>query len=198
MMVLNFIKHRAKAYSKDEDGVAIIELAIVLPLLIIVLMGMVEVFFLFDARAKAKRTADTLAIVVSQEHILTDDLLNDYRNVAEHLMWPNRADNAAFKYGISVWEVNSGTQVWSSGTFDGSGNSAGLNNLMREGRTDLTCPYVIVGSVLYDHSLNTPISYVIGDITLEYHAHYFPRPVDQIRIKDGQSIEVLAGCEINL
>ena len=113
-------------------------------------------------------------------------------------MWPNRADAAALEFGISVWEVNDERQVWSSGTFTGSGNSENLNDLMREGRADLICPYVIVGSIFYDHGLNTPISYVIGEVTLEYHAHYFPRPVDQIRIKDGQSIEVLDGCEINL
>jgi Flp pilus assembly protein TadG len=78
----------------STNGVALIEFALILPLLMLLLMGAVELVRYVQVHQKATLAAHAVADLVSQSPTLTDAQLNDILAASAQMMRPYAANNS--------------------------------------------------------------------------------------------------------
>jgi hypothetical protein len=82
------MKHRLTRFMKRQEGVAYLEFAIALPLLIALFMGAVEVTRYIIVVQKVEKATTTLSDVVSQSQSITTAQLNQLVEAAKEVMRP--------------------------------------------------------------------------------------------------------------
>ena len=88
----------ARNLMRDERGTAVVDFAFVLPILLLLLIGVIEVTNLLSVDRKVVAAAQTTADLVSQRREVDDAQLNDYLRAAELIFEPYPA--SAVKVGI--------------------------------------------------------------------------------------------------
>lgn len=196
-----FLKKNHASYSHEEKGAAIIEFAIIMPVLVLLLVGMVELYFYMDARTKVQRVASSIAKFTSYDYLLSEGEARQFFGIAEQTIYPFDVNDLTM--GISVWHLGKNTPefVWGEGTQNASTAKelAGVMNSGRQRSEAFECPYVIVGSVnfrLESFFINGIFS---NGFNIEHDSITFPRIVDQLRIQKGDgSIETLDDCKARI
>jgi hypothetical protein len=79
---------RAKSWPADERGSAAIEAAIILPLLVLIFLGMVEMSQAFTVKRRVQNVASSTADLVAQFETVTTSDLNDIASIGAQLMLP--------------------------------------------------------------------------------------------------------------
>jgi Flp pilus assembly protein TadG len=82
------LRSPALGFASRGEGAVLIEAAIVIPILVMLLVGMVEFSQAFTARRRAGTVAITTADLVAQASSVTTSDLNDIVSVANNLMAP--------------------------------------------------------------------------------------------------------------
>ena len=85
--VFSFFR-KARSLASKEEGVAAVEFALLLPVLLILLIGMAETTEALNHDRKVSQVASTMADLVSQAQAITPAELSDYFKGAESIMSP--------------------------------------------------------------------------------------------------------------
>lgn len=158
----------------DEQGIAALEFALVLPVMVLLLMGMVEVRGAVEAYGKALSATQTVADLTSRADSQTTATMNMITSAAQRVLdpLPSGADRLGIRV-VSIGIATNGTptQLWSYS----SGGSTDAPNL--ESARGLANPgeSVVMVSLSYTHL--PLVNDIIGTITTHETAWSRPRLV---------------------
>jgi Flp pilus assembly protein TadG len=184
---------KIRRYARDRDGLAAVEFAFLLPVMITIFFGMVEVAAAVSCRADVSNVASTAADLVAQEGTATTADLSNVFNASNTILYPyydgtsqdptkntkpnitiaSVVDNGAidFKSGTVAWVCAQGTPAVHVGQVINFGQA-----LMTTG-----------GSIIYAHityNYASPTSKVIaGSITMQNDFYTKPRRVAKIPLQ---------------
>lgn len=79
---------RIAGFIKNESGVAAVELAIILPAILVLFLGIIEMSNYILVNQRAEKMAHTIADLITQEETITNSQITQYINAAEDIMQP--------------------------------------------------------------------------------------------------------------
>ncbi|WP_428528581.1 TadE/TadG family type IV pilus assembly protein [Roseibium sp.] len=106
---------------RDQRGVAAIEFAMILPFLLVLMIGMVEITDALDQDRKISRMANAVTDLVAQAQTVTKAELNSYMALGETILKPYPSTNLTFVTASVTFQSNGTPQVdWSHGRKSGA------------------------------------------------------------------------------
>jgi Flp pilus assembly protein TadG len=170
---MEFYKQRLRGLAGDQRGVSAVEFAMLLPLMLTLYFGVVEVSQGIAAQRKVTMTARTVADLVSQASSVTDGYKNNTMDAAVAVMAP--FPDSKLKVTVSSITIDANgaaTVAWSdtkNGTVRSKGSTVTLLPALAIPNTSL-----IWSEVEYDY---TPtLGYVVsGTLTLKDKLYMRPR-----------------------
>lgn len=171
---------RVSRFGADRRGVAAVEFALVLPFMLLLFLGMVELNSALTLDRKVSQTASALADLVAQTDKLTTAQVNDLMEISEAMLAPYPASNVKLVVA-SVWmkDVNKPQVVWSRALHTGAwGKNSPPPIEIPEGLTKQKDTYLIVAQAKYTHrpTFATVLKDVFSTETIELSDIYFMRP----------------------
>ena len=101
-------------FRKDKKGLAAVEFALILPLLITLFFGVVEVSMMMSARASVTSVASVTADLVAQKSTLTPSDITNVFTAASAILYPNSVSDATIEiYSITDDNNATGKVAWS-------------------------------------------------------------------------------------
>lgn len=184
------MRNRLRAFRDDVRAVAAVEFALILPLLIGLYIGTIEVSTLYSADHKVATVASTMADLVSRENavIKSSDLTN-YFKAARTILQPYPTTGLVQTVSLLTIDTNGVAKVkWSvaDGALEGRAvdsifpleATAKINELARGNG------WLVAAEVTYPHS--PIVGFVITDtVTLKHTQYFLPRFGSEIRIDTG-------------
>jgi Flp pilus assembly protein TadG len=185
----------------NESGLAAVEFALILPLLITLFFGVVEVSLMLSARATVTSVASVTADLVAQKSTVTASDMTNVFTAASAILFPSSLSKATIEVYSIVDDNNStGKVAWSCkkiGTAaattgpttipkDAYGNNTTGGDMIKAGNLDAngTPQYggsgsVIIGKITYSYS--SPTSQLVAGTTTMTNIFYArPRRVASI------------------
>ena len=171
-------KHRLGRLASDERGVSAVEFAMLLPLMLTLYLGTVEVSQGIGADRKVTLTARTVADLVAQVSSMSNSDMTNSLNAATAVMAPFPTGNLK----VTVTSVS----------IDGNGNatvdwSDSYNGAARTKGSSVTLPAALVvnnSSLIWSevqYSYTPTIGYVVsGTLTLKDQIYMRPRLSDKV------------------
>ena len=125
LMMKNFVARRANrkhlSISADTQGVALLEFAITLPVLLMLYLGCVQICDVVSVYRKTSTTARTVADIVSQQTQVTDVSLQEILNASSQVMAPYTTGNLRIVVTqVSISNAGVATVDWSKPTGTGA------------------------------------------------------------------------------
>jgi Flp pilus assembly protein TadG len=169
----------------SERGVAVVEFALIVPLLLVLYLGSVDVSQGISADRKLASVAGTLGDLVAQTRSeLPQSVLNDYFSASQAIMLPFDGDQTSMLLTIVFVDNDGNTSVRTSRGANGATPQttnasyplpAEITNLARGG-------YVVVSEAWY--SYRPVVGYVITDTSIPLYKQFFymPRFANEITI----------------
>ena len=156
---------------KDERGVTLIEFALILPLMVLLFIGLVEITEALTASRKLTKTANTVSDLVAQEPSVTNADLSDIRQVARQLMQPF-SDVPLNTVIISVVaDANNNTTVaWSFPP--GSVPAGSPYDLPDAGLTEANSSLIVTEA---SYNFTPTVSNIVGNFQINQEAFFRPR-----------------------
>jgi Flp pilus assembly protein TadG len=165
-------------FGRDERGISAVEFAMLLPLMVTLYLGSVEVSQGIGADRKVTMTARSVADLVSQVSSINNAAMTNVLNAAASVMAPYKVANAKVTVSLVAIDANGKATISWSDTLNGTKRATG---------SVVTLPSALVipntslvwGEVSYTY---TPtIGYVItGPLTLKDQIFMRPRLSDTI------------------
>lgn len=183
-------------FHKDKKGLAAVEFALILPVLITLFFGVVEVSMMLNARASVTSVASVTADLVAQKSTLTAADVTNVFTAATAILYPNSVNNATIEiYSIVDNNNTTGKVAWSckkvgsnaattGATTPPTGSTGG--DIIKAGNLDAngTPQYggtgsVIIGRIVYTYS--SPTTKMVAGTTSMVNLFYArPRRVASI------------------
>ena len=170
---MEFYKQRLLSLAGDQRGVSAIEFAMLLPLMLALYLGVVEISQGIAAQRKVTMTARTMADLVSQASNVANTYMNNSLSAATAVMAP--FPDSKLKVTVtSIWIDANGkaTVSWSdtkNGTARGKGSTVTLLPALAVPNTSLIWSEV-------EYAYTPTIGYVIsGTLTLKDNLYMRPR-----------------------
>jgi Flp pilus assembly protein TadG len=172
------VKHRLGCLAGDERGVSAVEFAMLLPLMLVLYLGTVEVSQGIGADRKVTLTARTVGDLVAQVSSMSNSDMTNSLNAATAVMAPFPTGNLK----VTVTSVS----------IDGNGNatvdwSDSYNGTARSKGSTVTLPSALVvnnSSLIWSevqYSYTPTIGYVVsGTLTLKDQIYMRPRLSDKV------------------
>jgi len=126
--VLSFaelLSRRLAALAGDQRGVSAVEFALLLPLMLTLYLGSVEISQGIGADRKVTLTARTIADLVSQASSINNSDMTNSLNAASAVMAPYSASNLAVTVTSVAIDANGNATVAWSDTMNGTARSKG-------------------------------------------------------------------------
>lgn len=169
-------------FRKATDGLAAVEFALILPVMITILFGLLETSLALACRADVVNVSSSVADLVAQEATVTSSDMTNIFSAANAILYPNSPSTAqitvtSVKYNTATNSLTSGKVDWSC-THGGTKRSVGSivtlpANLMTANGS------VIVSEITYSYASPTT-QMVIGPITMGNTFYSKPRRVAAI------------------
>lgn len=157
-------------FHKADDGIAAVEFALVVPIMIALFFASVEVSNILIVDRKVTTATAAIADLVAQDVEVTDSEMVDIFNVGAALLQP--FDSASFSVTVSsVVDDGGTTRVDWSEDFQGGAASGTATSLPPGVLT--TGDSVILVEVTYTH--NTVVGYFLAD-SVELTDRFYARP----------------------
>jgi Flp pilus assembly protein TadG len=172
-----------RRFTRDRDAVAAMEFAIVLPIMLLLYIGGVELGDGLQIQFKVTETARTITDVASQYITIQSSDMSNILAAASSVVAPYPSSNMA----LTVSEVTTnaqgqGTITWSC-SLNGTPHTVGATLTLP---TNLQTPNIslIWGEVTYPYT--PPMGYVVsGTINLYQSNYFYPRLVNSITLPQG-------------
>lgn len=132
--MLRTLKTKIVGLRKSQGGVAAVEFSLILPFMLAMFLGSIEISQLIIVDRRVSNVAGTIGDLVAQsEDVITTGTLNDYFNASEHIIAPYPDKASPSSSGVlsqvvtCVYVDSSGdtTVVWSRGHNGGSPHTPG-------------------------------------------------------------------------
>lgn len=124
------IRRLLQSWRKDRRGAAAIEFALVVPIMLVMYLGTIEISAGVSINRKVSRVASTVADLVTQQTTVTKNDLNGILEIGESILFPYTSDQPT----ITITAINvksswpqGGKVAWARRLKDGSFDDAGLN-----------------------------------------------------------------------
>ena len=170
---LELIGRKFRALAGDQRALSAVEFALILPLMVTLYLGSVEVSQGIGAKRKVTMTARTIADLVSQPTNVTNADMTNSLNAAAAVIAPFSANNLIVTVSSVKIDANGTATIDWSDTLHGTAHSKGSPVSLP---TALAVPntYLLWSEVQYSY---TPaIGYVItGTLLLKEQAYMAPR-----------------------
>ncbi len=112
-------------FRRNEQGVAAIEFAMILPFMLVLMIGMVELTDALNVDRKVSRMANAVTDLVAQAQTVTENELNSYMALGETILRPYPSDDLTFVVASITFQPNGDPEVdWSYQRKAGVGGSA--------------------------------------------------------------------------
>jgi Flp pilus assembly protein TadG len=170
-----------KRFSRDDGGIAAVEFALILPLLMTLYLGTVEAANLYSADRKVATVASTMADLVARvKNDLPQSDLDDYYEAAESIMQPYTTDGLSVVVSLlQLDEDGLATVTWSVGYGGGAARTADddyplaadtkINELARG-----ASGWLVASEVSYPHQPLTGLVFPAA-INLTHVEYFLPR-----------------------
>lgn len=171
MTIIRRLTRLWRSAQRRDDGVAMIEFALVLPIMIFIFVGMVEFGEAFTINRKVENAASTVADLVSQQGSVSDETLEDIVRVAEQVLLPYRSAPLSLRI-ISVVadaENRETTVAWSFGPGAPAANTA---YSLRAGLTEANSSVIVVEA---DYDFTPTVGHFLGSFEITGNAFFRPR-----------------------
>ncbi|MAB00257.1 MAG: hypothetical protein CMN87_13500 [Stappia sp.] len=165
---------------RDSRGVAAVEFALVLPFMLLLFLGMVELDSALTVDRKVSQVASSIADLVAQTDKLNEADIRDLLKMSDAVLDPYPASNLKLVVA-SIWikEVNKPRVKWSRAlnTAQWSANGAPPVDIP-EGLTKQKDTYLIVAQATYTHrpTFAALLKDVFATDTIELTDTYYMRP----------------------
>ncbi len=169
-------------FRRTREGTAAVEFALILPVMIVLFFGVVEVSQALSCRSDVINVASTTADLTAQASTMSSADVTNVFNAASAILYPYNASAAkititSIVYNPDTGSLTSGTVAWScanSGPGHGKDTTITLpDRLMTEGGS------VIMAEVTYDYT--SPTTLTMGtSMTMQNTFYAKPRRVAQI------------------
>ncbi|WP_051242134.1 TadE/TadG family type IV pilus assembly protein [Stappia stellulata] len=171
---------RLARFGSDRRGIAAVEFALVLPFMLLLFLGMVELNSALTLDRKVSQTASALADLVAQTDKLTSAQVNDLMEISEAMLDPYPASGIKLVVS-SVWmkDVNKPRVVWSRGLNTGGWSKNSPPPIeIPDSLTKQKDTYLIVSQAIYTHrpTFAAILKDVFSTDTIELSDTYFMRP----------------------
>jgi Flp pilus assembly protein TadG len=170
---------RAKSWPADERGSTAIEAAIILPVLVLIFLGMVEMSQAFTVKRRVQNVASSTADLVAQSQSVTTSDLNDIASIGAQLMLPFSSTGLTLTITSVVEDTQSKITVqwscsWSSLSSSANCTASGAtytglpSGLLNPGQS------VIIGQTTYPYTPSIG-EFLTGGLTFTASSYYRPR-----------------------
>jgi Flp pilus assembly protein TadG len=176
------MREHLRRLAKAKDGLAAVEFALLLPVMIILFFGVVEVSLALGCRADVANVASTVADLVAQESAMTPTDMTNVFDAADAILYPYSTSAAkitvtSIAYNTTTQSLTSGTVAWSctqGGTARATNSTVSLpSGLMTANGS------VIMSEITY--SYQSPTTKVItGTLSMANTFYTKPRRVSAI------------------
>ncbi len=181
----NIVRRWTRAFLGREDGIAAVEFALILPILLVLWIGGVEVTGALSVDRRVNNLASSIGDLVAQgDNPLTPAVMDDIFAIAESAMFPYQAEEASMRV-TAVWvDANRVPRVsWSSakgseGAYAPGARMGLVPESLRQPETQ-----VIMSEVYFDY--RPAVGYVVtGDLKLEDRMFFVPRRAAKLQLCD--------------
>lgn len=172
-----------RSFLQDNSGLSAIEFALILPLMIAMYAGAVELSHALTIDRRVTSVASAAADLVAQSEEVSGNDLEDIFAASSTIMLPYSATPISIVLSSVVADEDNETKVAWSCAHNGSARSEGQTMSLPEG---LTQPFssVILAEVTYDYQ--PPIGYYItGGITMTETFYLRPRRSLTVEMNGG-------------
>lgn len=161
-----------RALFRRTEGTSSVEFALLLPVMISIYFGAVEISNALIADRKLNKTGSAVADLVAQAVVVDDDLMADIFQASTAIMEPFGAGTLTVVVASVVADENNDTTVDWSDAYNGTAYSEGAAYILPPGLTAAGTS-VIVAEAQYTYT--SPIGeYLTGGLT--FSNRYFLRP----------------------
>jgi Flp pilus assembly protein TadG len=185
-MRANFL-HRvlrdAKRLASHEGGIAAVEFAMILPILVLLWLGGVEMTGALSVDRRVNNYASSLGDLVARRNAISYSEIDDIFDLADAAMFPYDATGMDMRVtAIDVDEDGEATVAWSRGHGDMTARAKG-DPMTSEVPDDLRVANSQVIMAEAAHSYSPAIGYVLtGAITLDDRMFFVPRLKSKVKI----------------
>jgi Flp pilus assembly protein TadG len=172
------LRRRVGQLAGDEQGISAVEFALLLPLMVALYLGVVEISQAIGASRKVTLTTRTVADLVSQVSTINNNDMTNSLNAASTVMAPFANSNLKVVVTSVVIDATGKATVAWSDTLNGTARSKGatvtLPSALNVANTSL-----IWSEVQYNYK---PLVgyYITGTLTLKDQIYMRPRLSDQV------------------
>jgi Flp pilus assembly protein TadG len=165
---------------RDRNGVAAVEFALVLPFMLLLFLGMVELDSALTVDRKVSQVASSIADLVAQTDKLDEADIRDLLKMSDAVLDPYPASNLKLVVA-SVWmrDVNKPRVKWSRALNTSAWSANGSPPIdIPEGLTKQKDSYLIVAQATYTHrpTFAALLKDVFATETIELTDTYYMRP----------------------
>jgi Flp pilus assembly protein TadG len=172
---------RLRLFAKAQGGLAAVEFAFVLPVMLTLFFGVVELSMAINCRSDVTAVASTVADLTAQSSSLAAADVTNIFNAATAVLYPYSVSNAkititSIKYNTTTKSLTSGTVDWScpyGGATRRSGTVSLPNGLMTANGS------VIMSEITYTYTSPT-LKVITSPITMTNTFYTKPRRVAAI------------------
>ena len=172
----------AKARAANEDGLAAVEFALLLPVMITLFFGVVEVSLALACRADVTNVASTAADLVAQESALTTTDMSNVWSALNAILYPydtsvSKVTLSSINYDTTTSSLTSGKVAWSC-TKNGTARTTGATVPLPAGLMTANGS-VIMSEITYNYT--SPTTKIVTGTKVMTNTFYTkPRRVAQI------------------
>jgi Flp pilus assembly protein TadG len=169
-------------FRKAKDGLAAVEFALLLPVMVILFFGVIEVSLALGARADVANVASTVADLVAQESSMTTADMTNVFSAADAILYPYSTSVAhitvtSIVYNTTSQSLTSGSVAWSC-TQGGTARSVSSNVSLPSGLMTANGS-VIMSEITYNYQ--SPTTQILtGPVTMSNVFYTKPRRVSTI------------------
>lgn len=185
-----------RRFRRDRKGLAAVEFALILPLLITLFFGVVEISMMMSARASVTSVASVTADLVAQKSAVTPSDITNVFTAATAILYPSSVNNATIEIYSIVDDNNAtGKVAWSCKRIGSNAATTGPTtppagstggDMIKAGNLDADgnpqyggSGSVIIGKITYNYSSPTT-QIVTGTQTMVNLFYARPRRVAKI------------------
>jgi Flp pilus assembly protein TadG len=110
------LMQRMRRFARATGGLAALEFAIILPMMIFLLFGSIELIDMVIANRRVQNVAASVADVISRDTSVSDDEITGIWSATEVLMYPESVSTLRTRVSsISIVDASTARVVWSEG-----------------------------------------------------------------------------------
>ena len=178
MLLIRSLQHRFRRLAGDERGISAVEFAMLLPLMLALYLGAVEISQAIGAQRKVTITSRTVADLVSQVTSINNADMSNSLNASTAVMAPYPSNNLKVTVtSVTIDAQGKATVAWSD-TLNGTARAKGSTVTLP---TALAVPNSSLIWAEVQYSYTPSIGYLItGSLMLKDQIYMRPRLSDSV------------------